>query len=874
MAIGREERNSSPEKMGGSILVANDDDPLQSPLQTPTTPTSATSKRDSASNNKTPPPPARRRGTVACRRCRRLRTKCVHGPECQAPCEACRAAGPATAAGCSFPRRGEKDVDRDFRRRPPTQRLSVSSSSSSTSSTTSSARGTPATTTTALQNPASSSSSSSLLAPAVQPLPTGASMPVDAPLLGRASWSSTATSHGPRSDHSSSAASISSSSSSPPSCSGLPRNGPRIQFGTAATTHQGTPLGQRRLVPGGLTVNTNPLLGSNNPNVFFPPHEEIVAGCRVFVTSYFQLGFLPKALFLDSLARNVHSVSPFLLSSILSIAARFTPGLARRYGSSARATANFVHIARALAPAEMYKPSLDRAQAFFLLAIAEWGSGDKERSAMDMGVAVRMAAILRLHREETYALPPGAPAEHVIRAESARRTFWMIHSQENLQAGYSSPAPFPLDDLTARLPCDEHDFAFGVAPAPRSVLPGTAPAEQAPDAARSKHRCLFATLVQAHHLWGQVARRACRSDLKSPGGARPWEAGSEYQTLTQQLRVFEAEMPDRHRWSLWNLRGWKAEQMHLSYLAVVMVLRVSNIVERRIYLDEILFSINNSSNPLDMDVSPKTTTTRNTPPDDHFWRTMADELFGNVCELHEQIDAFYALRARDEGFPAILVFCVYICGSLASYLWRYPQLCPRVAPRAGEMALRSVQVLGALHRAWPTSTRWNQGLQQIASPIAAAAAAATATAGDSSPLLSTGPMSSGFGGAADIDMVNSMNNNKERKGGAATTAQGFMDMDTSMVTELLSPTSEDFAIDPRLAGLSAVPTAGAVPGSSSNETLDDAGADSFWKANEAAMAAASAPDAEALSNELFEAEMSTLLSGDADFGWLDFERGA
>lgn len=664
-------------------------------------------------------------------------------------------------------------------------------------------------------------------------------MPVDAPLLG--SWS---TSHGPGSHHSSS------SSSSSPSSSGLHSNGPRVQFGTA---HQS--INQRRL---GLTVNT----ATANPNVFFPPHEEIVAGCRVFVTSYFQLGFLPKAIFLESIARNVNSVSPFLLSSILSIAARFTPGLVRRYGSAARATDNFLQIARALAPAEMYRPSLDRAQGFFLLAIAEWGNGDKERSSMDMGVAVRMSSILRLHREETYALPPGAPAEHVIRAESARRTFWMIHSQENLQAGYSSPAPFPLDDLTARLPCDEHDFAFGIHPAPRSVLPGTLPAEQAPDAARSRHRCLFATLVQSHHLWGQVARRACRSDLKT-NGARPWEPGSEYQTLTQELRTFEDEMPERHRWSLWNLRGWKAEQMHLSYLAVVMVLRVSNIVERRIYLDEILSSINH---PLDdgATVSPKTTRGGGgAAAPDHFWRTMADELFGNVYELHEQIDAFYAMRTRDEGFPAILVFCVYICGSLASYLWRYPQLCPRVARKAEEMSLRSVQVLGSLHRAWPTSTRWNQGLQQIASPISSVAGSQSgSTAGDSPPCDAS--MRSGYGAAADHNI-----HSKEKKGGAAAaTTHGFLD--ASMMTEL-SPTPEDFAIDPRLASVSAAAAAAA------SETLDDggAGADSFWKASEAATTAAAAPaDPEALSNELFEAEMSTLLSGDADFGWLDFERGA
>lgn len=650
---------------------------------------------------------------------------------------------------------------------------------------------------------------------------------------------------------------------------------------------------------------------NTNPNVFFPPHEEIVAGCRVFVTSYFQLGFLPKAIFLDSITRNVNSVSPFLLSSILSVSARFTPSLIRRYGSSSRATENFLQIARAMAPAEMYKPSLDRAQGFFLLAISEWGNGEKERSSMDMGVAVRMSSILKLHREETYALPPGAPAEHVIRAESARRTFWMIHSQENLQAGYSSPAPFPLDDLTARLPCDEHDFAFGVHPAPRAVLPGTLPAEQQPDAARSRHRCLFATLIQSHNLWGQVARRACRSDLKT-SGAQPWEPGSEYQTLTQELRRFEDDMPDRHRWSLWNLRGWKAEQMHLSYLAVVMVLRVSNIVERRIYLDEILYSINNNPQTDDGDhnddddddhlptsaspVSPKTRGGGGgaTAPGPRFWRAMADELFTNVHELHEQIDAFFAMRTRDEGFPAILVFCVYICGSLASYLWRYPQLCPRVARRAERMSLRSLQVLGQLHRAWPTSTRWNQGLQQIAGPIVASSVAAAAAAGaGQGATASSSSSSSSFGGEGGSGSGNgttttssdafpptpscdaplrpnySMSMERDRKPPVAHGGGGFMD--TAMMTELSPMTTEDFAIDPRLAA--GVPQTPPQTGGLDDAAEAGASSSSFWKANDVTAAVPpTTTDPEALSNELFEAEMSTLLSGDADFGWLDFDR--
>lgn len=752
----KQERDSSPEA-GGSILVASS---LESPpLQTPVTPTA------SSDQTKTP---LRRRGTVACRRCRRLRTKCVHGPDCQAPCDACRASGPQAAADCSFPRRGEKDTDRDFRRRLPSQRMSVSSSSSS--------RGTP--------------SLSNSGAPPVQPLPAGASLPIDAPLSAMPARSA--------GSHSSSSLKNAHMHNMPPHMSQSHR-----QFAPSAMSNSG---------------------------VFFPPHEEIVAGCRVFVSSYFQLGFLPKAIFLRTVARSLNSVSPFLLASILGISARFTPCLVRRYGGSGRATENFLQIARAMSPAEMYRPSLERTQAFFLLAISEWGNGDKDRSSMDMGVAVRMASLLKLHREETYTLSPGAPADQVMRAESARRTFWMIHSQENLQAGYSSPAPFPSEDITARLPCDEHDFAFGIHPAPRSVLPGTVPSQQQPDAAKSQHRCLFATLIQSHNLWGRVARRACRSDLKA-GGSQPWEATSEYRILTTELRNFEDEIPERHKWSLWNLRGWRDQQMHLSYLAVVMVLRVSNIVERRIYLDEILFSVNN---PHDT-VSPRT---KGAP--EGFWTTMSNELFVNVHELFEQIDAFFATRSHDEGFPAILVFCVYICGSLASYLWRYPQLCPHVADKAEEMSLRCVQVLADLHILWPTSTRWNQGLQQIASPFFAGSRSGSSS-GESPPTSCNTSIGSDHSGGWD---------SKERK---------YMGM-----TDVVEPSTalEESVIDPRLTGSSQdIPEDG----------LSGAGVETFWKTNEDLQVPTTGSDA--LSSELFEAEMSNLLAGDSEFGWLDFERG-
>ncbi|KAL1889069.1 hypothetical protein Sste5346_009134 [Sporothrix stenoceras] len=612
----------------------------------------------------TPVKPPRHRGTKACRRCRRLRNKCIHA-QGQTPCQGCVAAGPDTAASCAFPARGERDVDREFRRRPRPnpQRLA------------------------------------SQQRPPPQDLPS-------------------------------------------------------------------------RLPPPGINSTA------------WPPHDEVVDGCRTFVTCYFQLGFLPRSLFLERLVQSPeesdYGTGRFLLSTLLAISSRFTPCLVQRYGSRTAATDHFLALAQSQALTEMYAPSLERTQAFFLLSIAEWGNSDRDRSAIDMAVALRMALLLRLHKEETYAamvtatstpaaatpttgtpkprtgtvgttprpattaitptmnsaaLTPTprpspvpspatslgastATADHVVRLESARRTLWMIYSQENLHSGTSSPAPLSLEDTTALLPCNEADFSFGAVPSFRAALEGTPPANENPTLAVHPDRCLFATLIQAHSLWGRVARHATRASLGS--GPRPGPYAT-YTAITDTLRRWEATLPTRHRWSLWNLRGWRSEGLHLAYLSVVMVLRLSNIVIRRVYLDEMIAALGPQS-PVVTTASPIPTPPPPSVTSTSAWQRISYELFDNVVELHEQVTAYFSMRTPDEGFPAILVFCVYMCGSLASYLWHNPYLCPHVSPvEAEEMALGTLRILSELYTAWPASARWEEVLRRVTGPSTDAA---------------------------------------------------------------------------------------------------------------------------------------------------------
>ena len=110
---------------------------------------------------------------------------------------------------------------------------------------------------------------------------------------------------------------------------------------------------------------------------------------------------------MERLANGQQSSDLFFYASILSVSARLTPCLVRRYGSGAKATEHFVGLAIASGLSKIYTPSVENCQAFFMLALAEWGSGDKSRSSvsraltalslhltdrvlqMNMGVAVR-----------------------------------------------------------------------------------------------------------------------------------------------------------------------------------------------------------------------------------------------------------------------------------------------------------------------------------------------------------------------------------------------------------------------------------------------------------------------------------------------------
>lgn len=175
-----------------------------------------------------------------------------------------------------------------------------------------------------------------------------------------------------------------------------------------------------------------------------------------------------------------------------------------------------------------------------------------------MAIAVRMATLMQLHREETYVLV-NPTDELVIRAESARRTLWMLHSQDNLHSGPHSPVSLSPSDITTLLPCNEDDFANAREPKSRAALEDTPPALKSPYLVADAGRSLFATLIQAHHYWGAISRRAIKYDRSE----RPWEETSEFSKMSRRLASWEGGLENDHRWSVFLLKGYKQEGQDL-----------------------------------------------------------------------------------------------------------------------------------------------------------------------------------------------------------------------------------------------------------------------------------------------------------------------
>lgn len=130
-------------------------------------------------------------------------------------------------------------------------------------------------------------------------------------------------------------------------------------------------------------------LRKEDPWAGLPPLEEMIDGVHQFCQRYFQLGFIPKERYPETLRNDYRSVNVFLLLAILSVAARLSAPLRARYGDGLRATEFFLERAQRIAEREVFAdPVLERCQAYYVLSMAQQGGGLRHDSHVSLLIQV------------------------------------------------------------------------------------------------------------------------------------------------------------------------------------------------------------------------------------------------------------------------------------------------------------------------------------------------------------------------------------------------------------------------------------------------------------------------------------------------------
>ncbi|KAK0469055.1 fungal-specific transcription factor domain-containing protein [Desarmillaria tabescens] len=471
---------------------------------------------------------------------------------------------------------------------------------------------------------------------------------------------------------------------------------------------------------------------SSSHQDLLPPHEELVEACEWFFSTYFQLGFLHKPTFMHTLQTSPQSLSTFLLLSMLSVSARFTPTLIQRFSTPVNAANTFAKRAQSLVGQELLAAaSLDRAQAFFLCSIWNWGSGFRDRSWIFLGIAARMASVLRLSQEESFDLGPDATVEQIINAEVSRRTWWVIFMSDNLlSSGCGRPISFDLDKVTIPLPCDEDHFTFGYN-GPATVMEGTharprlAPQSRFPidpqlsseiaDTSATNvnggERSLYGNLVIIADIWARVARGTLLRSKAGPTIA-PWRSESDYFKLATELQNWENKLSNRQTWSLSNLLAYQSKSLDLGYRCIFLIMHLSHIVLRRSYLPMMARDVHSST------INPSNYRSEVAPP--RFWENVVHEMFAHALKVIELVKSWVPTMPFTRGSTPMMGFAIYMSGSVLSYLKRWTWLCPPLAEYSGTAIQDALALLLELSVVWPTmADRWHSSLKEASCAIPA-----------------------------------------------------------------------------------------------------------------------------------------------------------
>ncbi|KAI5194390.1 hypothetical protein E4T38_09606 [Aureobasidium subglaciale] len=174
-------------------------------------------------------------------------------------------------------------------------------------------------------------------------------------------------------------------------------------------------------------------------------------------------------------------------------------------------------------------------QAIHLLSVIDYVHGRCSASWVKLGMAIRLAYLLRMHLEVEEA---GSVHFDPVHQEERRRVFWSIFILDRLISCSRDRYPAILeDDCTVFVPCPDSEFESGSFSSSRSTLADLTHESTAPSLGDDS----FALVVQMSAALGRVCRYVLHEQNVGHQPV-PWSSESQHMKLDSALLGLEARL--------------------------------------------------------------------------------------------------------------------------------------------------------------------------------------------------------------------------------------------------------------------------------------------------------------------------------------------
>ena len=357
----------------------------------------------------------------------------------------------------------------------------------------------------------------------------------------------------------------------------------------------------------------------------------------------------------------------------------------------------------------MSVPSVERVQAFLMLALYEWSKAEEGGFAawMYLGNAIRMAQAMRLGFGDKptagRANPPwprtssaeGSPPsleQIAVEKEVRRRTmFSCLILDRMLSHGQGREFMIRSEDLEIQLPCTEVDFDLSKIPYTGFLNPAKGDIHRP-----NNDDSVLSRFIRLVHIWGKISQYSFAGGRLTEGQNPPWQEGTVFRTLREELHDFYAELPEAFQMSRQNYYGHDNHHATSAYVSFHMLGCLCQIMLHREYIPFIPIRCSGPVGPLD----PPTFPPEIVPTG--FWEDSAELVFKAAGQIVELIDLCQDKLPRS----SIVLFAIWTAAFDGLYARHFPHMDRRhymVSEEEVEARQKGEVLLGrpmATDRAW------------------------------------------------------------------------------------------------------------------------------------------------------------------------------